>query len=836
MRKLVVALVFVLVLFGLGAFAISNFNTYLENNREWLADRISTVVGRPVTFEEVGVSFRGGLGARVGGLSIGDDADYSKQPFLQVGRADVVVKILPALTGSYEVDRVVLDAPRVNVIRTKAGFNFDSIGKGGEAKPGGETAPAAGGAEKSGADALPLLVSLLDIRGGRVSFVDRTASPASELLIEQLDFSASDLGFDDPIAIDLAMAVLGFPEQNVKVSGSVGPVGSPEAAARAPLDLEVAVGPIVVDRLKQLPVVGKSVPPELSSPDPMVVDVEVAGRADAPSVRVGFDASDASLRYGSVFNKPKGTRFAVEADVAQAGDRIDVGNLVLRLAEATLTGAGSVGTGKSTPIDFNIKGAAVPLDGWGRFFAAAEGLDVDGTLDIDVAAKGAMASGLPVLNGTLGLQGVRAVQPGGGIEVSGLTTTVKLLGDRVEVPPTRLEIGGEPVDISATVTSVKNMAAEVALKAPKLRLAALGAAGEGVANDESLEDLEVKATVQSASSGPQARASVRSSRGSLRDVEYSNLNAEVGLANQKVNLKKLSVKTFQGLVTGGGSYDMAAADNPAFDFRGRLNNLDVAAIVDYLGLGSTFNMTGRVNGDLVLDGAGVETQQILETLTGNGSLNVDDGILKGVNLAEQALSSITGVPGLSSLIPQKTRRKYPDLFSQSDTVFEKLGGAMKISDGKMNLEDLALAAKDYRMKGAGKIGFDRSVAIASTLIASADLSQDLLGNVREAKYLLDSNGRFELPLVISGELPDVGVRPDTEYVSKKLSSALVSEGIDKGLDALFGSKGNKSKKSADGKSAAADAPVGDGGEEEKPEDAAEQLIRKGLEGLLGGGR
>ncbi len=830
MRKVVVALVILFGLVGLAAFAVFNFDGYLQDNREWLAQQASDALGRPVAFDEVGVSFRGGLGARIGSLSVGDDPAFSKESFLQVGRADVVVKILPALRGRYELDRVVLDSPRVNVIRDSSGFNFDSIGQSGDGEPAAGASSPSGGGSASGSEALPFLVSMLEIRDGHFGFTDRTVTPASELAVEQLDFSASDVGFDSPVSIDLAMAVLGFSEQNVKVTGTVGPVGSPENAARSPLDLDVDLGPLIIDRAKTLPVIGGSVPAELSSPDPMSLHLDVTGKADAPVVQMTFDASDAKIGYGDAFHKPKGVRFAIDAEVAQGTDRIDVSAFVFRIAEATLTGGGWIGLGSSSPIDFEIKGAGVPLAGWGRLVSAAEGVDVDGAVNIDIRATGETAAGAPTLRGSVELMGVRAVQPGGGLEISDLSTRIALNGDQVEIPPTQLKVGGEPATLSATVSSLRNLAADISLSAAKIRLAAVGAAGEGVQEDEFLGGLEVKAALRSASGRPQVRASVSSSEGSLRDVAFSKLNADIGLVGDVASLKKLSVKAFDGLVTGIGSYDMSNADQPAFGFRGRVSGVDVAEVTEYLDIASTLRMTGRVNGDIVLDGRGTDAEQIMQSLAGDGSLQVGDGVLKGVNIAEQALTSITGIPGLSQLVGAKIRKKYSELFSDSDTVFDALGGEMSIAEGAVNLRGLVLEAKDYGMRGDGKVGFDSKVDIQTMFVASRGLTEDLLGSVREATYLVDANGRFELPLKLTGKLPEIGVRPDSDFVAKKLSKALVSSGIEKGLGAILGKK--RSKDGADpAEPGERDAqPDGDGKE---PGDETERLIRKGLEGLFG---
>jgi len=185
MRKFVILGAVLLVLAVALFVAASNLNHYLEENREWLAEQASTALGRSVTFDEIGVSLRGGLGARVTSVAIGEDPSFGKGEFLRADRIDAVIKILPALRGRYEVARVEIDAPEINIIKTRNGFNFDSLGP-----AGGDAAPAAK-KEPSAAGALPFLVSSLRIDDGRLQFSDRTTSPASELKVEHLDFAAS---------------------------------------------------------------------------------------------------------------------------------------------------------------------------------------------------------------------------------------------------------------------------------------------------------------------------------------------------------------------------------------------------------------------------------------------------------------------------------------------------------------------------------------------------------------------------------------------------------------------------------------------------------------------
>ncbi len=820
MRKVVIAVVVLLVIAGGVAFALSRFDAFLRDNREWLAERASQAVGREVRFGDIGVSFRGGLGAGLEDFSIADDPAYSDGDFVRVGEANVVIKILPALRGNYEIERIVLVEPQLRVVRRAEGFNFETLAGARGKQAGTEPVPGSDGAGKT-AETLPLVISVLDIRDGRVDFVDRTSSPPAELVIEQLDFSASNVGFEEPVGIDLAAALLGATSQNFRVEGSVGPLVSPGDVPKAPLEVSVEIGPVVIDEAKKLALVGDAIPPELSSPDPISIRAEVGGRVATPEVRVGLDVTDAALRFGEMFRKQAGDRLSVSAAVARSADNLELSDLEIGIAKASLKGSGKIGTAGAKPFDFSIQGDQVPLAGWGEMFPMAEGVDVGGALSVDLRATGAAGKGLPNLRGKLGLREVRLVQPGGGIEISGLTTDVALDGDRIEVPATSFLVAGEPVTLSATVSSLANLAARFEVSAEKLGLAALGFGGDGIAKEERMESVKLRGSLQSAAGKPSFRATLRSDAGSVRDVDYASFDAEVGFNDGEASLRQLSVRAFDGAVSGAATFDV---DDPQFSFRGRLKNLDVARIVAYLDLTSTLNMTGRLNGDLSLRGAGKEREAITQSMTGDGKVAVEDGVLRDFNLAEGVLSSVTGVAGLSQLVGGDLRKKYPLIFDTTDTVFESIQAQLDVGGGRANLEEMVIAARDYRIDGKGYTAFDGVVDIGASFVASEQLTADLQRSVKETKYLQDG-GRLRIPIKIGGRLPDVKPKPDTTWIASRLSAALVSEGVGKGLDKLLG--GSKKKPS--------DTPGKDGASSQNDAaEAAGKLIQKGLEGLLGG--
>jgi hypothetical protein len=189
MRKslLILGVIVVVIAVAVG-FVLANLNAYLNSNKDWLAAQVEGVLGRKVSFSEIGVSLSSGFVARIKDVRIADDPAFSQDDFVRAGAVEVSVKFWPALFRRFEVKRLVLEKPDVTILRTRDGMNYDSIGKtkNAEAPPVSE-APKAPPSEAAPA---ALMVALVDIKGGRVHFVDMTTSPQTDFSVSALDGSA----------------------------------------------------------------------------------------------------------------------------------------------------------------------------------------------------------------------------------------------------------------------------------------------------------------------------------------------------------------------------------------------------------------------------------------------------------------------------------------------------------------------------------------------------------------------------------------------------------------------------------------------------------------------
>ena len=826
MRKWIILGVILLVIAGAVALALTNLNSYLNRNKDWLAGQVENALGRKVSFSEIGVQLFGGFGARIKDLRIADDPAFSKDDFVKAGDVEVSIHLWPALFGRYEVKRVALIQPEVTIVRTKDGFNYDSLGKQAQAEkpppagaPTPKLPPAAQppSAEQPRAEKAAFLVSLIDIEKGQFRYLDRSTTPPSDLQVRDLDFSASDVSYDRPIHLKLATALFGADKQNVKAEGSLGPLGSPPNVQKAPIDLSIAVGPVVIDNLKKLPAVAKSLPPELSSPDPVSFDAKLSGTlAERLKIDTSFDASGAALRYGSTFQKPKGVTMKGSLKADRAGNALDVQSLSFQLAELDLTGKGTVDTAPGGALDFQIDSKKTPLAGWDKLLPAFAGHQVSGNAEIHVRAKGKTGAGeAPQLTGNVVLENVNAKQSGSPYEIEDLNGRVELKGTSASIPPTTFKLSGSPVSVQADVASFRPVAATFSLKSPQLSAASLNFASPTVKKPELLRTVEIHGQFRVPEKAtPEFQGTLRSSDGSLRDFDYKDLAADMTLRDQIATLSKLDLHAFEGSYSGGGRYDMREPQNPKFDFRSTIRNMDMKSLLASQSPGSEKRIEGKLDADLDLVGAGKQWETVKRQLRGNGRIDVKDGMIKDVNIADQVLQSVTGIGGLSNLISPRVRQKHPALFATGDTKFDKLGGSVVIADGVARSDDLAILARDYAMLGKGTYSLDNQLDFMATLIASKELSDDVISDVREVKYLTNEQGKIAIPFRLTGALPSVKPKPDSEFIARALGRAVVGKGLEK----IFG----KEKSLPPGVTATPDT--------KHPE---RELLKKGLQGLFG---
>jgi AsmA protein len=196
-----------------------------------LESKLTEATGRSVTVgDDIQVSIFPWAGVSFNDLKVGNPADFAEADFLAVRAFDVRVKLLPLLLSGFkdiQVQRFVLKAPRVNLIKDKNGkANWEF------SQPTGKTPPRSA-PDAPGDLALPALtIGDFSIVDGGISFTDQSSGARHELT--DIDLEMRNVSLDHPIEVSLSAT---FDRHPVSLKGVMGPVGNDLKTAAVPVDL-----------------------------------------------------------------------------------------------------------------------------------------------------------------------------------------------------------------------------------------------------------------------------------------------------------------------------------------------------------------------------------------------------------------------------------------------------------------------------------------------------------------------------------------------------------------------------------------------------------------------
>jgi hypothetical protein len=479
-------------------------------------------------------------------------------------------------------------------------------------------------------------------------------------------------------------------------------------------------------------------------------------------------------------------------------------DLTLRLDPVTVEQLrGLPAFASALPPDFRAEG---PLRLDARAAGSGAALAIEATLD----AQKARVRYLPALDKDPG-EPLRFVFRG------------QKLGNDFRIERADLQLGQTELATTGVVKNLDAPTIEFESKAPRLIASEFGLDSMSARKSEELRDVVLEGSIATSGPSPVIRARLRSSGGSLRNADYQSLDAKLAMRDQRASIESLSLDTLGGKLLGRGQYDMSRAEKPAFDMAWNLTGVRLEELVaTQTEIGARF-IDGELTTDLSVNGSGSTWDQMKPVLAGLGNAKVRGGLLRDINIADQTLQAITGVPGLTDLLSPKLRSRYQGLLSAANTAFDDLSGALQIRDGAIHLPGLELRAADFGVRGGGRLTLDADLDLDATLIASPALTASLLEEAKPIKYLVNKSGDLEIPLHISGGLPSFKITPDTKFVTTALERALVGGAVDKLLgEAAKRAPGSASSETS-GVTPAAPGSIGD------PVAALEQ----GLRGLLG---
>jgi uncharacterized protein involved in outer membrane biogenesis len=590
---------------------------------------------------------------------------------------------------------------------------------------------------------------------------------------------------------DIDIAALGAEEPNIKITASGGPFNLTADSTQVYANARVK-GSL---NAESIPLSGvKLTQKDPSKPKPVIggdakAHAEFDGAMSALAFNGEVDATNMTYEVPAQIKKDAG----IPAKATFRGTFRPQGTpnqgVELSAIDVTFHALHAKGSGTIVPfkgheaMNLSFEGST-PLGPWKDLLPAMAEMSPSGDAKVSVRVSGAPKPGVkPDIRGTATLTNFGAKMAALPKPISNGAATVEFTDKTAHIPNATFSIGSSRFQVSADVSSFTPMRSAYTVTSPEIaRLDVQAAApnAKPLPRPEVFRDVVVKGeAVQKAPKVVENSLTITSKSGIATNIDYTDAEAVVRATPEKSVIERFSAKAMGGTVSGSGTFEPKISK---FDLKTKVENVNLVEYFRFKSPALADVLVGRISADFDIAGQGKTWEALQKTLTGGGSTLVVEGAFLKANLAQQLFTSVQATPLVPAGFVERIKAKNPKLFSENKTAFENLAGKVRIADGKINAGDLKLVSNDFTMGGDGWFSFTKEMDLNTTFTLSQKLTNDLIAEVPVAKYLVNSNGRFELPIKLSGAVmkPNVGV--DSNAISARLQQGLVQQGKQEAKD------------------------------------------------------
>lgn len=297
----------------------------------------------------------------------------------------------------------------------------------------------------------------------------------------------------------------------------------------------------------------------------------------------------------------------------------------------------------------------------------------------------------------------------------------------------------------------------------------------------------------------------------LSGLHMRDIVMELNAANGVMALAPFRASLYEGSFDGDIRLD-ANGSVPAATVDTTLANVQLGPLLqDFM---DAAYVSGSGNVRLSLAGSGADSAAIKRNLNGSGSIQLQDGVLQGVDVAA-VLASI------ETMIRSRRTQQLPQ---GGSTAFDASAATLAIDNGVVTTNDLTVKAPGWALAGAGTLADLGNDSIDFNLLVSVDEST---ATSADTEYNL---GGYTLPIACTGALDSPRCLPDARQILAALVGSAVQQRLGEFLQERLGG-GTQQAPADDGSTDAQElqdtAPTT---EEEQP-DATQQLLNRALESL-----
>lgn len=715
---------------------------------------------------EIRLSFFPRLGIDLGRLSISEHK--SSTEFASVERAKVSLALIPLISKQLVVDRIDIDGLRASIRRDKDGAsNYDDLVS--------REAPKDANAG-DGKQALVLDIDSVVLRNANLVFDDRMQGRRFELGNLQLETGRIASGASGKLTfavdakgnkpemqahvtatttytLDLAQSRYTLNALNGELRGMLAGMKDLQLRIGGNADIEAATRRFKLDSLTfnvKGNHAGESIDARLDIPKLVVSDTAVNGGNVTGEAKLagGARSVTASFNVPSFEGTPAAFRLpALNLDAAIREDKLDAklrmsgaidGSIdkqlfhspQLALSMSGKQGDTALGGKLTTPMTVNLKTQSIEMP------QLAADLNLPnpggGTLALRAGGKASVDLGKKNVVATLN----------GNIDQS--TFNARLGVDGFSPMAYRFDIGIDKLDLDRY--KAKASTAPVPKQTPSK-----GDAHEQPMDFSALQKL-------------QATGSARVGVLKVANINASNVRFDLRSANGRLDVAPLSANLYGGSAQG--AITIAASKPARVALRQNLAGINVGPLLrDAIGKDP---IEGRGNVQLDVTTSGVTFEQFKRALDGTARLELRDGAIRGVNIAQTVRSARTKIDAL--------RGKESGAASQSGTGsvsektdFSELTGSFRITKGVARNDDLQIKSPLIRVAGSGDIdlGADRLDYLARATVVST-----LQGQGGPDLQALKG---VTVPVRLSGPFNAIGWRIDLAGMASELAKQKLEE-------------------------------------------------------------
>lgn len=715
MRILKIAGYIVGVLLALVILAFVAVLIFVDPNdyRDDIAGVVERETGRKLTLTgDLELSVFPWLQLATGAASLSDAPGFGDEPFVSIQDARVSVRLLPLLRGKLEVGKVRLSGARIRLLTDMQGRdNWADLGEqeGGEQKGGEQKADESAPTRNEPAQ-LPTIAGLV-IKDAAITMENRQTQ--SRRVVRDFNLETGRLESGEPFDLKTGFVLDQDASMSVKVHVSTTVTADLERNTHRLAEPEIDVT-----------VSGQGYPPQ-----------GIAVRIRAQSLSADIGRQTHQLDGFSLATTWKGDGFP-EAGVPVA---VQAQQLTANLAAQTLELAG---------LQADVAGAH--LSGGLQGQEILDAPRISGPLRLEPVS---LREWLP----RLGIKLPTTRDPDAFKQLS-FASKVSLTKNSAELGDVNLKLDDTTATGSLGMADFASRALRFDLNVDRINADRYLAPPEAEPAQKKTEKSPPTAIPVEALRNLNARGQLRIGEAVFAGIKFTKLRLGVNARDGKVRLNPSEVAMYGGQYRGDIGID-ATTQVARVTLDQHVSGIDFAPL--FKDMFETNRLSGKGDANIKLTGAGRNTDDLMNTLTGTLDFNVVDGALEGADLWYEIRRARAVLK--QQAVPQRT--------GPERTTFIALKGTGAMKDGVLSNNDLDVSMQYLTVSGQGTVDVPKS-ALDYQLMATVLKIPREGADATQMQDLVDA----QIPVKVSGPLSDPKVRPDIEgYVKGRAKQELKKE-------------------------------------------------------------